>query len=57
MKDKVRGLIKNKRFGFIDDGWSMHNKACTIYEDMIDNMMIIHYFLLREFGIKSRIGW
>ena len=35
----------------------MHDEACPIYEDMIDNMKIGHDFILNEFGIKPRIGW
>jgi len=35
----------------------MHDEACPIYEDMIDNMMIGHDFIQKEFGVKPRIGW
>ena len=35
----------------------MHDEACPIYEDMIDNMKIGHDFILKEFGVKPRIGW
>lgn len=35
----------------------MQDEACPHYEDMIDNMMIGHQFLLKEFGVKPRIGW
>ena len=35
----------------------MHDEACPIYEDMINNMMWGHEFLLREFGVKPKIGW
>lgn len=38
-------------------GWSMHDEACPTYEDMINNHMIGHDFLLKEFGVKPRIGW
>jgi len=57
MKNKVRGLVKNKQLEFVNAGWSMHDEACPIYEDMIDNMMFGHDFILKEFGIKPRIGW
>ena len=57
MKDKVRGLVKNKQLEFVNAGWSMHDEACPIYEDMIDNMMYGHDFVLREFGVKPRTGW
>lgn len=35
----------------------MHDEACPIYEDMIDNMQIGHDFILKEFGVKPSIGW
>ena len=35
----------------------MHDEACTHYEDMINNMMLGHEFLLKEFGVVPRIGW
>ena len=38
-------------------GWSMHDEACPTYEDMINNHMIGHDFVLKEFGVKPRIGW
>ena len=57
MKDKVRGLINNKQIEFVNAGWSMHDEACPIYQDMINNMMTGHDFILKEFEIKPRIGW
>jgi hypothetical protein len=35
----------------------MHDEACPIYEDMIDNMKTGHEFIIKEFGVKPRIGW
>ena len=35
----------------------MHDEACTHYDDMINNMMIGHEFLLKEFNYKPTIGW
>lgn len=35
----------------------MHDEACPIYEDMIDNMMMGHDFILKEFNVTPRIGW
>jgi hypothetical protein len=42
MKDAVRQLVKEGRLEFVNAGWSMHDEACTHYEDMINNMMIGH---------------
>lgn len=57
MRDKVRGLVSNGQLELVNAGWSMHDEACPIYEDMIDNMMMGHDFILKEFGVKPRIGW
>lgn len=35
----------------------MHDEACTHVDDMMNNMMVGHEFLLEEFGYTPRIGW
>ena len=35
----------------------MHDEACPTYEDMINNHKVGHDFILKEFGVKPRIGW
>lgn len=56
-KDVVRGLVRDGQLEFINAGWSMHDEACPIYEDMVENMQIGHEFVLKNFGVKPRIGW
>ena len=46
MKAAVRGLVKEGRFEFVNAGWSMHDEACTHYEDMINNMKMGHDYLM-----------
>jgi alpha-mannosidase len=57
MKTSVRQLVQGGRLEIVNAGWSMHDEACVYYEDMLNNMMKGHDFLLKEFGIKPRIGW
>ena len=57
VKNQVKQLIHEGRFEFVNAGWSMHDEANTHYEDMINNMMVGHEFLLKEFGDKPRMGW
>jgi hypothetical protein len=57
VREEVRQLIKEGRLEFVNGGWSMHDEACPHFEDMINNMMKGHQFLLHEFGVKPRIGW
>jgi hypothetical protein len=42
MKNKVRQLVQQGRLEIVNGGWSMHDEACTHYEDMINNMMFGH---------------
>ena len=57
VKDKVKQLVKEGRWEFVNGGWSMFDEAVPHYEDMINNMMKGHEFLLSEFGVKPRMGW
>jgi hypothetical protein len=57
LKDQVRALVRQGRLELLNAGWSMHDEACPTYEDMLNNMQIGHEFVLKEFGIKPRIGW
>lgn len=56
-QDQVRTLVKNHQLEFINAGWAMHDEACTHFDDMMNNMMIGHEFLLKEFDYKPTIGW
>jgi alpha-mannosidase len=57
MKTAVRGLVREGRLEFVNAGYSMHDEACTHYEDQINNMIVGHDFLMREFGVRPRVGW
>ena len=57
MKNQVRQLVKEGRLEIVNAGWSMHDEANAHYEDMINNMMIGHQFLLNELWARPRIGW
>jgi hypothetical protein len=41
-KAAVRALAKEGRLEFVNAGWSMHDEACTHYEDQLNNMLIGH---------------
>ena len=57
IREQVKMLVKEGRFEFVSAGWSMHDEACPHFEDMINNMMKGHQYLLKEFGVKPRVGW
>jgi hypothetical protein len=53
----VKKFVKEKRFEFLNGGWSANDEACPTYEDILDNMMTGHQFLQKEFGVTPRVGW
>ena len=57
IKQGVRTLVSQGRLELLNAGWSMHDEACPHYEDLITNMQMGHDFVLKEFGVKPRIGW
>lgn len=56
-KDSVKKLIKNKQLEIVNGGWSAHDEASPHFDDLINNMMVGHEFLDKEFGVKPEIGW
>ena len=56
-QEQVRTLVKNHQLEFMNAGWSMHDEACTHHDDMMNNMIIGHEFLLKEFNYVPSIGW
>lgn len=55
--EQVKGLVANGQLEFINAGWSMHDEAGPIYDDMIDNMMVGQQFIKDTFGVAPRVGW
>lgn len=39
-QEQVKGFVANGQLEFINAGWSMHDEAAPISDDMIDNMMV-----------------
>eukprot|EP00123_Amoebidium_parasiticum_P018535 comp24234_c1_seq1/m.44725 comp24234_c1_seq1/g.44725 ORF comp24234_c1_seq1/g.44725 comp24234_c1_seq1/m.44725 type:complete len:1042 (-) comp24234_c1_seq1:530-3655(-) len=53
----VRDLVRNGQLVFVNGGWAMNDEASVHYVATIDQMTRGHNFLLKEFGIRPRIGW
>ena len=49
--------MKNGQLELVNAGWSMHDEACPTYEDMINNHLVGHQWIINEFGVAPRIGW
>ena len=56
-KESVKKLVKSGQLELVNAGWSMHDEACPTYEDMINNHLIGHQWIINEFGVAPRIGW
>ena len=56
-QDEVKKLVEEGRLEFANGGWSMHDEACTHYDDMMNNMMIGLEWLERNLSYVPRIGW
>ena len=56
-QEQVKDLVSNGQLEFVNAGWSMHDEANPIYDDMIDNMMIGQQFIKDTFGVAPRVGW
>lgn len=57
MKKKVHTLVAQHRLELLSGGWSQNDEACTHYEDIINNMMVGHEFLKKEFNQIPTVGW
>jgi alpha-mannosidase len=53
----VKKIIQNKQLEIVNGGWSANDEASPHFDDIINNMMLGHEFLDKEFGVKPEIGW
>eukprot|EP00392_Amoebophrya_sp_AT5.2_P015880 g16103.t1 len=56
-RQKLKSLVRQKKWRFLNGGWVMHDEACAHFLDMIDQTSLGHSFLLKEFGVRPRVGW
>jgi len=57
VKEAVKNLIHTGQLEFINGGWSANDEASPSYNDILNNMMIGHEFLKKEFDYTPKIGW
>ncbi|KAH9125726.1 hypothetical protein AeMF1_003694 [Aphanomyces euteiches] len=57
-KHLVKKLVKSGQLDLTaNGGWVMHDEATPHYTTMLDQTTFGHKFLLKEFGVRPRIGW
>jgi len=54
---KVKMLMRNGQLDIVNGGWSANDEANPNYNDILNNMMLGHEFLQKEFGVVPKIGW
>ena len=59
VKDNTKKLIASGQLEFTNAGVCQNDEATTYYEDIIDNMVWGHQFILKNFGKEAipTIGW
>ena len=56
VKEKVRSFVKNGQLSFMNGGWVMIDEGCAYYEDIIEQMILGHRFLKKEFDFIPTVG-
>ena len=56
-KERVKELVATKQLYFPNAGYVMNDEACTYYEDIIDQFIIGHRFVHREFNYTPTVGF
>ncbi len=56
-KQKVKQLLQEERFEFINGGYVMHDEATTYYQHVIDQMRLGLLFLKSEFDFVPKVAW
>ena len=56
-KALTKRLIKDGQLEIVNGGWSASDEANPDYKDILNNFMIGHEWLAKEFGVTPRIGW
>ena len=53
----MKKFIQNGQLDIVNGGWSANDEAAPDFDDILNNMMIGHEFIQKEFGVTPKIGW
>ena len=56
-KQKIKALVESGQVEIVHGGMVSSDEACPDYADILRNFEQGHEFVMREFGVKPRIGW
>ena len=51
IKEEVKKYIQNGQLDIVNGGWSANDEATPDFDDILNNMMIGHEFMKKEFGV------
>lgn len=57
VKKQLKTLIQNDQFEVVNGGWGESDQATPNYEDLINNLMIGHKWMQKEFGVIPKVAW
>ncbi|CDW86560.1 lysosomal alpha-mannosidase [Stylonychia lemnae] len=57
VREMTKNLIKNGQLEIVNGGYIATDEACTTYWEIMQNIIIGHDFLKREFNIAPKIAW
>ena len=56
-KTQVKKLVENKQLYFSNAAWVMNDEACVYFEDVIEQYIIGHRWVFKEFNYIPTVGW
>lgn len=56
-QQRVKKLVKEGRFEFVNGGWVESDEATTTYEQLIENFALGKRWLHDTFEVSPKIGW
>lgn len=56
-KHRIKKLIEDKQWEFVNGGISQPDTACSHFDDLINNYYYGLWFLKRHFGVSSVAAW
>lgn len=54
---RVKQMVQEGRFEFVNGGWVASDEACPVYEDLVENIVVGHQWLKDTFDFVPRIAW
>ena len=57
VKAGIRTLIQQGQIEFVNGGWVTNDEACAYYEDIVDQFITGHRWLMNTLNVYPNVGW